>query len=107
MPRVTLARAWNPGVEHYAPGAEVEVSDDVAAWLDRTGAVARPVKKRPVPPAKRTETTESAAPPVDEEEPESTRPARSAPLDTWKAYAEAQGIQTKGMSKQDIIAATA
>ncbi|MCJ7859266.1 hypothetical protein [Corynebacterium kalidii] len=112
MPTITLARAWNPGAEHHAPGDEVDVDDDVAAWLTRTGAVARPTRKRKAAPAVEPSEDESAAEapavePSEDDGDEDKRPARTASLDTWKAFAEKQGIQTKGMSKQDIIAATA
>lgn len=109
MPRVTLARAWNPGEEHYVPGDEVDVDDDVASWLTRTGAVARPARQRPKGAEEPAETG-ADSPAGEPDEPAETaakRPARTASLDTWKAFAEKQGIQTKGMSKQDIIAATA
>lgn len=110
MPRVTLARAWNPGEERYVPGDEVDVDDDVAAWLTRTGAVARPTRKRKAAPAAGDESAAEAPAAESSSEDdgdEDKRPARTASLDTWKAFAEKQGIQTKGMSKQDIIAATA
>ncbi|MGP9609268.1 hypothetical protein ACT3TD_02745 [Corynebacterium sp. AOP36-E1-14] len=85
------------------------MDDDVASWLTRTGAVARHARKRskvPDEPADTEPDSESEEPdePADTED---KRPARTASLDTWKAFAEKQGIQTKGMSKQDIIAATA
>ncbi|MGN0095046.1 MAG: hypothetical protein ACI38U_03180 [Corynebacterium sp.] len=111
MPRVTLARAWNPGEEYYVPGDEVDVDDDVAAWLKRTGAVARHARKRPKKPdaetAAKADAVPAEEPDAETAEKSDKRPARTASLDTWKAFAEKQGIQTKGMSKQDIIAATA
>lgn len=114
MPRVTLARAWNPGEEYYVPGDEVDVDDDVAAWLKRTGAVARHARNRSKEPdadaAAKVDDVPDEEPDADaaeKSEKSEKRPARTASLDTWKAFAEKQGIQTKGMSKQDIIAATA
>ena len=37
---------------------------------------------------------------------EVSRPKQAANLETWEAYARARGIDTKGMTKQEIIAAT-
>ena len=34
------------------------------------------------------------------------RPAKTAPVDTWRKYAESLGVEVKGLSKQEIIAAT-
>lgn len=105
MGRVTLARAWNPGVKHYAPGDEVEVDEVTEGWLRRTGAVATPRRK----PTTKTPKATAPAPEVTAEvEPTESenRPPRSASLDTWRQFAEKVGVKTKGLSKQDLIAAT-
>jgi pyrroloquinoline quinone (PQQ) biosynthesis protein C len=48
-----------------------------------------------------------AAPePASDVEPEVKRPARAASVDMWRSYAVALGIDPKGLSKQEIIAAT-
>lgn len=39
-------------------------------------------------------------------QPELPRPAKTAPLATWQKYATALGIDPKGLTKQEIIAAT-
>ena len=50
--------------------------------------------------------------PVDEESADDApaedvkRPAKTAPVDTWRKYAESLGVEVKGLSKQEIIAAT-
>jgi hypothetical protein len=33
------------------------------------------------------------------------KPKRTAPVEAWRTYAEAQGLDIKGLSKKDIIAA--
>lgn len=108
MPKVTLGRFWSPGVEMHAPGDVVEVDEATAKWLEETGAldvdVVKPAGVKPV-----VETPEPEAPAEPEPEPKTAggeRPARAASIDAWREYAEKQGIATKGLSKQEIIAAT-
>lgn len=36
-----------------------------------------------------------------------SRPAKSAPVTAWREYADSLGVDTKGLSKAEIIAATA
>lgn len=110
MPRVTLRRAWNPGTAMYVAGDVVDVDDETAEWLERSGALAAPkaAKKTREPEAPTGQPQDVApkqqAPAPAKEAP--ARPARTAPVDTWRAYAEAQGINPKGLSKAELIAAT-
>lgn len=107
MPEITLGRYWNPGDDHFAPGDVIEVDEAVAEWLARTGAVATPevvdpievVDEQPEETGHVAEAPAGAAVATD-------RPARTASIETWRDYAEAQGIATKGLSKQELIAAT-
>jgi len=102
---VTLARAWNPGSARYLPGDTVEVEEAIAEWLESCGALAT----GRTDPAPRVRVT----PPSPEAEPEPGvtvqvgpgKPRRAAPVDQWRAYAVAQGIDPKGMTKQEIISA--
>lgn len=104
MPTVTLGRLWNPGYKQYCQGDKVEVSDNVAAWLQRTGALA-------VEPAKvMVNTTPTAVdePDVEEDSPVVDSPVKlppkSASVDMWRETADKLGLVTKGLSKQELIA---
>ncbi|WP_288833676.1 hypothetical protein [uncultured Corynebacterium sp.] len=108
MPKVTLARRWNPGVAAYLPGDVVEVDEATAEWLKRTGATVEGAARKPERPAAPVEPEAAASEP--EEDPDEatgvTRPARTASVEVWRKFAEKQGIATKGLSKQELIAAT-
>ena len=111
MTTITLNIQWRG----HQPGDTITVDEATAEWLRRTGAAA---------PEPSLETTPATAPePVPEPEldtpddpdpapaPEapaktSGRPARTAPVATWRAYAEAHGIDPKGLTKAEIIAVT-
>ena len=107
MRRVTLARSWNPGTARYLPGDTVEVDEQTAGWLESCGALASG-RTDPAPRA-------VVAPPAFEPDPASAevtpvasgpeKPKRTAPVEAWRTYAEAQGLDIKGLSKKDIIAA--
>ena len=117
MPKVTLARHWNPGTAMHVPGEVVDVDEETAGWLARTGALVteqaapkRPAaQKKPAQPSK-VETPEED--PGEAETPEEDpgeaevvkRPARTAPIGEWRKYAAAQGYDVKGLSKQELIA---
>lgn len=111
MREVVLSCFWQPGDDRFVPGDVVEVDDDVAAWLERSGSVVEPARGaavvEPVPAAVDSE----LAPAPGEAEPEAKsvddgRPARTASIDQWRDYARARGIDTKGLNKQEIISAT-
>ena len=111
MTTITLSIEWRG----HQPGDTITVDETTAEWLRRTGAAA---------PEPSLETTPATAPePVPEPEldtpddpdpapaPEtpaktSERPRKTAPVATWRAYAEAHGIDPKGLTKAEIIAAT-
>ena len=103
MPKVTLAKSVRlPGDRLRRVGEIVDVSDEVHERFSPLGVF---VSDDPAP------VQVKAAAPVDERvsEPDAPmvkRPARTAPVDTWRAYAEAQGIDPKGLSKAELIAAT-
>lgn len=112
MPKVTLSRFWNPGENRFVPGDVVDVDAETAEWLESTGALATvklAVKSKPVKPADDDAVDEQVDPDADEpgeDDDSAARPARTAPIDTWREYAESLGIATKGLSKQELIAAT-
>ena len=103
MPKVTLAKSIRlPGDRLRRVGEVVDVSDEVHERFSPLGVF---VSGDPAPVQVKAEV------PVDEratesESPRVKRPARTAPVDTWRAYAEAQGIDPKGLSKAELIAAT-
>ena len=109
MPKVTLRRAWNPGTAMYVAGDVVDVDDETAAWLERSGALAAPKSAKETQEPEAPDEPEAPEDPPQDAAPKQqapARPARTAPLDTWRAYAEAQGIDPKGLTKAEIIAAT-
>ena len=103
MPKVTLAKSIRlPGDRLRRVGEVVDVSDEVRERFAPLGVF---VSGDPAPVQVKAEA------PVDErasepDAPRVKRPARTAPVDTWRAYAEAQGIDPKGLSKAELIAAT-
>lgn len=103
MPKVTLAKSIRlPGDRLRRVGEVVDVSDTV---FDRFSPLGVFVSDDPAPVQVQAEA------PADEhasesDAPRGKRPARTAPVDTWRAYAEAQGIDPKGLSKAELIAAT-
>lgn len=103
MPKVTLAKSIRlPGDRLRRVGEVVDVSDEVHERFSPLGVFVSddpaPVTVKPEVPA-----DERASEP---DVPMVKRPARTAPVDTWRAYAEAQGIDPKGLSKAELIAAT-
>lgn len=104
--KVTLAKAIRlPGHPLRARGAVVDVDEAAAARLRERGVLV----------------DESAAPepapvkvdsPVKDEKPEgvdgveqAAKPAKSAKIELWQDYARANGLDPKGLSKQELIAA--
>ncbi len=116
MPKVTLARHWNPGTAMHAPGEVVDVDEATADWLARTGALApeqaapkRPAaEEKPAQPAAEEKPAQPAEVETPAEDPDDTevvkRPARTAPVEEWRKYAQSLGYDVKGLSKQELIA---
>ena len=107
MAQVRLTKGLRlPGRGLLFPGTVFEPTDDELEVIERVGAVGPAVKIEPAPgqadkPEEITD-TEKQLEHVDEV----SRPKQAANLETWQAYARAVGIDTKGMTKQEIIAAT-
>lgn len=106
MAQVRLTKGLRlPGRGLLFPGAVLEPTQEELEVIERLGANAT-VKAEPAPgvadkPEEITN-TEKQLEHVDEV----SRPKQAANLETWQAYARAVGIDTKGMTKQEIIAAT-
>lgn len=89
----------------WREGQVVEVDEDTFERLKDRGvfAPADAPTPDPVVPA-----TDVDAPVVDDPAPgrgSARRPKRAASADEWKRFAESQGLSTKGLTKQQIIAA--
>ncbi|QGS33964.1 hypothetical protein FOB82_02390 [Corynebacterium xerosis] len=109
MTTITLNIQWRG----HQPGDTITVDEPTAEWLRRTGATASDSSLETAPAtAPELDTPDdpdpAPAPEAPAEAPAKTwkRPARTAPVATWRAYAEAQGIDPKGLTKAEIIAAT-
>ena len=107
MAQVRLTKGLRlPGRGLLFPGTVFEPTDDELEVIERVGAVSPAMKIEPAPgqadkPEEITDTEEQL-----EHVEEVSRPKQAANLETWEAYARARGIDTKGMTKQEIIAAT-
>lgn len=87
------------------PGAVLEPTAEELEVIERLGANATD-KVEPAPgkaevPEEITDTEEQL-----EHVDEVSRPKQAANLEAWQAFARGLGIDTKGMTKQEIIAAT-
>lgn len=95
---------------YLRPGV-VEINDEDARLLLERGLVIAPDA---VPPARRAarveDSVERQREPETEASPEPAggapqRPRKAAALDAWRAYATAKGVDPKGMTKAELIAA--
>lgn len=105
MVRVTLAMGCRlPGHPVRPAGYTMDVSQDIFDEFEPRGFFVGETEDEP--------TLAPAAEPVEDEPVEDEpvedvkRPAKTAPVDTWRKYAESLGVEVKGLSKQEIIAAT-
>lgn len=108
MVKVTLAKYWSPEDVLLPPGSVVEVDDETASWLDSCGAVRHETDHTAKKPESKPALVEQEAekPTAAPKSGDVPRPAKAAPIDDWRKYAEAQGIVTKGLSKKELIGAT-
>lgn len=99
--------------ENFVEGDIVEDDSPWAERLVRIGAAVQIDELETAEPAEDAENADANG--TDESEDESAddepvedvkRPAKTAPVDTWRKYAESLGVEVKGLSKQEIIAAT-
>lgn len=130
--RVTLVKAIRlPGRPLRAAGSVVEVDEETAADLVRRGVVAEAatagvvegddddddveedtVESVELPAAAGDDVdadpveADGDTDPVDPVD-ENGRPRKTASVAAWRKFADAQGLPTKGLNKQQIIAALA
>lgn len=88
------------------PGAVFEPTVDELEIIERVGAIVPDVKVEPAPGY--ADKPEEITDPVEQLEhvEEVSRPKQAANLEAWETYARARGIDPKGMTKAEIIAAT-
>ena len=105
MVRVTLAVGCRlPGHPVRPAGFTMDVMDEVFAEFEPRGFFVGETEAEPTPaPATEPVDDESAD---DEPAEDVGRPAKTAPVDAWRKYAGSLGVEVKGLSKQEIIAAT-
>ncbi|EGT5594914.1 hypothetical protein B7O34_10205 [Corynebacterium striatum] len=106
MVRVTLAMGCRlPGHPVRPAGFTMDVSQDIFDEFAPRGFFVSDTGDEPEPVEPVSE--ETAPVPVDDEPAdEAKRPAKTAPVDAWRKYAKSLGVEVKGLSKQEIIAAT-
>lgn len=108
MPKVELAvGARLPGYPLRPAGYVMDVDDEIYHKFNASGFFvdpsAAPVESEPkIVEKAEPETVE----PKRVEKPTVNRPKNTASLKAWQEYAKAKGIDVKGLSKQEIIAAT-
>lgn len=104
MRRVTLAKSIRfPGDRLRLAGEVVEVDDGVFAEFVGCGVFVTGAPKPSKPVERQREPEGSAEPEPAGDAPQ--RPRKAAALDAWRAYATAKGVDPKGMTKAELIAA--
>lgn len=107
MPKIVLAKAAQVPIKGPIrwPGYTAEVDDATFDALSARGVLA---VEAPTTVVVEQTAVEPTPEPAEDEPPaeEVQRPKQAANLETWQAFARGLGIDTKGMTKQEIIAAT-
>ena len=104
MRRVTLAKSIRfPGDRLRLAGEVVEVDDGVFAEFVGRGVFVTGAPKPSKPVERQREPEADAEPEPAGDAPQ--RPRKAAALDAWRAYATAKGVDPKGMTKAELIAA--
>lgn len=90
----------------YRPGDQIPEDHPRRDWLLRRGiAVDVDLVVPPIPVTETVPDPKHAAPVETPPESAVKKPAKAAPLASWQAYAVGCGIDPKGMTKQELIAA--
>lgn len=104
MRKVTLAKSIRfPGDRLRLAGEVVEVDDGVFAEFVGRGVFVTGAPKPSKPVERQREPEAEAEPEPAGDAPQ--RPRKAAALDAWRAYATAKGVDPKGMTKAELIAA--
>lgn len=109
MSLVLTVDAWwqrtDAGLRLRRRGDELTVDAETEAWLRKHGLAGEPEAEEkaaePKPEPVEEKPSEPAEKPV-----RAQKPAKAAPVDEWRAYAKASGVDPAGLSKAEIIAAT-
>lgn len=112
MSLVLTVDAWwqrtDAGLRLRRRGDELTVDAETEAWLRKHGLAGEPEadeKAAEPEPEADGKAEEEPAEPV-EKPARDQKPAKAAPVDEWRAYAKASGVDPAGLSKAEIIAAT-
>ena len=104
MRRATLAKSIRfPGDRLRLAGEVVEVDDGVFAEFVGRGVFVTGAPKPSKPVERQREPEGSTEPEPAGDAPQ--RPRKAAALDAWRAYATAKGVDPRGMTKAELIAA--
>lgn len=109
MALVLTVDAWwqrtDAGLRLRRRGDELTVDAETEAWLRKHGLAGEPEAKEKAAEPKPEPVKEKPAEPA-EKPVRAQKPAKAAPVDEWRAYAKAAGVDPAGLSKAEIIAAT-
>lgn len=112
MSLVLTVDAWwqrtDSGLRLRRRGDELTVDAETEAWLRTHGLAGEPEadEKADEPEPEADEKAEEKAAEPVEKPARAQKPAKAAPVDEWRAYAKASGVDPAGLSKAEIIAAT-
>lgn len=96
-----------PNTPLCKPGDVVEVDDSLFEEFRGQGVFDDPEKNSTeVTPEPEPAPEPPPKPSAADKPPEGERPKQAASTDTWREYAKKVGVDPKGLSKQEIIAAT-
>lgn len=100
--KVTLGKSIRiPGGPLRRSGSVIDVTDDEKAWLESVGVLAALPKKNVTV----TKSPVVEVPTKKATKPEIARPPKSASSEKWAEYLTAKGVDPKGLSKREMIAA--
>lgn len=106
MRKVTLAKSIRfPGGPLRVQGTTIEVEDALYDAYVGKGVFVSDVDSAPAP-AFVPEPEPAVEEPAPVKAPKVAKPAKAASLARWREYAQSLGIDHKGLSKAEIIAAT-
>lgn len=109
MSLVLTVDAWwqrtEAGLRLRRRGDELTVDAETEAWLRTHGLAGEPEAEEKAAEPKPEPAKEEPAEPA-EKPARAQKPAKAAPVDEWRAYAKASGVDPAGLSKAEIIAAT-
>lgn len=108
---LTVDAWWQPcetGLRLRRRGDTLDVDGEVAQWLQANGFAAdeSEVEKAKEIPAEPPAEVQEPEKPAEKPAGNAKRPKNAAPVDDWRAFAKSKGIDTAGLSKGQIIAAT-